>query len=188
MFWHFQTGLSPEFAVPSSLPGNVFSIFTVSYIQCTLHYWYFLSLFSPLVRLPMSSAHHTSHILCGAQGVAVNLTPPGLYFIAWCLIHIWNPPPILSQKNTKNKKKYLVSCLFQVLVRQREMTGGGYSPSALPVQETGGIIRRGYRREKSGNVFVYMCANLVIDWWLPVTMSTTTNGLESGYVKHQNIN
>lgn len=39
------------------------------------------------------------------------------------------------------------------------MTGGGYSPSALPVQETGGIIRRGYRGGKSVNVFVclYTC-------------------------------
>lgn len=35
------------------------------------------------------------------------------------------------------------------------MTGGGYSPSALPVQETGGIIRRGYRGGKSvKSVFV----------------------------------
>lgn len=161
MFWHLETQ-GPEFGVPSSLSDNVFSIFTVSCIQCTLHYWYFLSLFSRLVRLPLSSAHHTGHIGCGAWRVAVNLTPPGLYFIAWCLIHFWK----YSAHPITKKKKY--PCLFQVsvLVKQRQMTGGGYSPSALPVQETGGIIRRGYRGAKCVNVFVYICASLVIDWWL----------------------
>lgn len=64
----------------------------------------------------------------------------------------------------KKKKKNVVPCLFQVffLVRQREMTGGGYS--ALPVQEAGGIIRSGYEGGKRVKVFVHMSVSSVIDW------------------------
>lgn len=35
----------------------------------------------------LSSYHHTSHTGFRAWRVAVNLTPPGLFFIAWRLIH-----------------------------------------------------------------------------------------------------
>lgn len=39
MFWHSDTRDSAQnFGVPSSLPGSVFSIFTVSRILCMLHY------------------------------------------------------------------------------------------------------------------------------------------------------
>lgn len=70
------------------------------------------------------------------------------------------------------KKKSLVPCLFQVSisVRQREMTGGGYSPSVLPVQQTGGIIRR--QATEEGRVwvclFVQMC---VLACWYTGDMS-----------------
>lgn len=42
------------------------------------------------------------------------------------------------------------------------MTGGGYSPSALPVQETGGIITRGYRGEGEC-VCLSIC--VLARWW-----------------------
>ena len=50
------------------------------------------------------------------------------------------------------------------------MTGGGYSPSALPVQETGGIIRRGYRGGK-GVKSVFVCLHVCELGDRPATLS-----------------
>lgn len=137
---------SVSFPVLPSAPYSVLCIID-SIFPFTL-----LLLDSSLVLLPITKLS----LLHGTKRVTGNLTLPGLYFIAWSLIHFWKSSPIQSLTCTENKmgKKKRVACLFQVsvLVRQREMTGGEYSPSVLPVQETWGSLEEGTVEER-----VFVC-------------------------------
>lgn len=134
MFWHLHTMHSSLLSVRQCLFHFYCQLYTV-YPALLIVSFPFPSFCSTLL---LSSYHHTSHTGFRAWRVAVNLTPPGLFF--YCLAF-----------NTFLKiLAHLVPCLFQVsvLVRQKEMTGGGYSPSLLPVQEAGGSLEGATEEER----------------------------------------
>lgn len=188
MFWHLDTRdsaqklLCPPFSQAVCFP---FSLSAVYSERCIIDSFFPSSL---VRRFPCP------HIITWAT-VAVeqreNLTPPGLYFIAWCLIHFWKSSP---SHPWKKKKKNLVPSLFQVfvLVRQMERWLEGGTHLQLSQFRRQWVSLGGATEE--GRVwmclFVCMCLSLVIKWWLvqgvscPMSSPVTPNRiscLENGW-------
>lgn len=83
VFWHLHTMDSSLLSVRQCLFHFYCQLYTV-YPALLIVSFPFPSFCSTLL---LSSYHHTSHTGFRAWRVAVNLTPPGLFFIAWRLIH-----------------------------------------------------------------------------------------------------
>ncbi len=156
MFWHLDTRDSAQNLAcppPSQAVCFPFLLSAVYGVRCIIDTFFP----SPLLLLDSSLVLISSHRPHWQRSLESCSEFDPTWSIFYCLV--FNtflkilPHPVHKKKKRKNL------CLFQVfvMVRQREMTGGGYSPSVLPVQETGGIIRRGYRGGKSVNVFVCIC-------------------------------
>lgn len=137
------------------------TVFTVSFILWTLHYWCRLRLLCPLVRLSPCPHIITLATVAVEPGELQWFDPT--WSIFYCLVFniFLKSRPISFMK----KIHHLVPCLFRVFVWERWLGWGGEVGCTL-LWET--LVSLGGDIEKRVwlCLFVCMCLSLVIKWWL----------------------